>query len=83
MNFITTTEAAAKLRITPSLVARYCRAGKIAAVKVGRDWLIDGDALRTWKPNPVGYPAGRARFTGIVEHHQCKCNVVFKDDAPE
>ena len=61
MNLITTTAAAAKLGITPGLVCRYCRSGKIHAVKVGRDWLIDADRLHEFTANPVGYPAGRAR----------------------
>ena len=66
-NLITTTEAATRLGITPGLVCRYCRSGRITAVKVGRDWLIDADALRTWKPNPVGYPAGIPRHEAPSE----------------
>ena len=60
-NLITTHDAAHRLGITPGLVCRYCRDGRIAAVKVGRDWLIDGDRLHEFKANPVGYPAGRQR----------------------
>jgi len=56
MNYITTNEAAARLGITPGLVCRYCRSGRIAAIKPGRDWLIDSDRLREYQPNPVGRP---------------------------
>ena len=61
MNLITTHAAAHRLGITPGLVCRYCRDGRIHAVKVGRDWLIDADRLREFKANPVGYPAGKSR----------------------
>jgi excisionase family DNA binding protein len=41
----TTAEAAERLRMTPTGVARKIKRGQLPAVKVGKQWLIRKDAL--------------------------------------
>jgi excisionase family DNA binding protein len=41
----TTAEAAEILRMKPDLVARKIKTGQLAAVKVGKQWLIRKDTL--------------------------------------
>ena len=41
-------EAAAFLRVHPEHLRRLSRAGKVPAVKVGRSWRYDPEALREW-----------------------------------
>ncbi len=44
-------ETAARWGVTPSLVCRWCRAGKIkGAVKMGRDWMIPVTSPRPVEP---------------------------------
>ena len=38
---LTVLQAATRLGIHPSLVARYCAQGRLQAEKPGRDWQID------------------------------------------
>lgn len=52
----TTVEAAEYLGMDGSLIRRYCRKGKLRAIKVGRDWLIEKKALDQFEPNPPGNP---------------------------
>jgi excisionase family DNA binding protein len=40
MEFLTTPEVAARLRLTPDTVRRMCAAQTITATKVGRQWLV-------------------------------------------
>ena len=58
-NALTTTEAAEILGIRDTMVRRYCRAGKLIAQKVGRDWLIPKKSVESFEPEPVGNPAFR------------------------
>ena len=53
----TTREAAAFLGVTRRRVQQLVKRGQLKARKVGRDWLIDDDALRRYVPQPVGRPA--------------------------
>lgn len=46
---LTTDEVAADLHCKPETVTRWLCRGEIPAIKVGRRWLIDEDAFRTWK----------------------------------
>lgn len=50
----TATEAAERWGVTPSLVRRYCRDGRVRAVKDGGGWSIPGDYVRehTRPPRP-------------------------------
>ena len=41
-------EAAVMLRVTPRTVSRWCRDGKLRAIKIGRVWRI-----RTWDGQPI------------------------------
>jgi excisionase family DNA binding protein len=56
MALIGSTEAARRLGITPSLVARYLREGRIKAVKIGKTWAIDEKALAKLDRRPRGRP---------------------------
>ncbi len=44
--FETVSETAERLGITVSLVRRYCRAGRLAAEKLGRDWMVYEGAVK-------------------------------------
>ncbi len=55
--FVSVPQAATVLGITPSLLTRYCRAGRIGE-KVGCRWLISSeelDAFRKVDRHPGGY----------------------------
>ncbi len=56
--FYTVGEAADVLRIDASLVTRYCRQGRIPAIPVGRQWLIEESGLEKFSRQPriVGNP---------------------------
>lgn len=61
--YLTTIEAAERLRETPETVARRCKAGVIPAAKVGRSWriaesVIDG-MLRPTNRSRVSSTAGK------------------------
>jgi len=43
---LTTTDAAARLGLTPGRVRQMIRAGQLPAVKAGRDWLIEEKNLK-------------------------------------
>lgn len=60
-NLFTTDEAAEFLGLDRSLIARYCRSGRLAAKKAGRDWVITKDALAAFKkiPREPGNPEFR------------------------
>lgn len=45
---LTVEEAAEHLRLHPSTVYRLARRGELPAVKVGRQWRMDGEALQEW-----------------------------------
>ena len=56
---LSTTQAAAEFGFSPAYVARLAQEGKVKAQKIGRDWLIDRDAMllytNSWqarKPGP-------------------------------
>lgn len=42
---LTVAEVATRLGIDPSLVARYCKAGRLQAEKPARDWLIEPESV--------------------------------------
>ncbi len=49
MNMITTSQAAIELKISPRRIRQLIQIGKIAAWKVGRDWIIDITSLKEVK----------------------------------
>lgn len=51
--YLTATEAAEVLRMTPYEVARLCREGSIRASRPGRAWLIRPDAIRAYVEGEV------------------------------
>ena len=57
-NMFNSTEAADYLGLTDSMVRRYCRLGKIAAERFGRNWAITKRELDKFKRTPrmVGNP---------------------------
>ena len=42
---LTTKEAAEYLRVSRATILRCCRAGRLPAVRIGRQWRIDTDQL--------------------------------------
>ena len=53
---LTTTQAAEVLGVTPVRVRQLIEAGRLKAVKVGRDWLIDPPDLEAVKVRTPGRP---------------------------
>jgi excisionase family DNA binding protein len=45
MNLLTTTEVAARLKVTPRRILAMIEAGKIRAIRPGREYLIEESAL--------------------------------------
>jgi len=59
MRYLTTTEAAAALKVNQSRIRQLCRAGLATGAKrMGRDWLIPENALSKLAKRPK---AGRPR----------------------
>ncbi len=56
MNLLTTAEAAARLKISPRRVQALISAGRLAATKHGRDWLIEEHALEAVAERKPGRP---------------------------
>ena len=55
-------QAAERLDLSPSLIRRYCRQGRLG-VRVGGRWVIPSDHLEQFvkEPRSIGYPKGRPR----------------------
>jgi excisionase family DNA binding protein len=53
---LTTTEAAAALGVTPQRIRALIAAGRLRAVKVGRDWLIRPPDLEAVRVRTSGRP---------------------------
>lgn len=53
---LTTTQAAAFLTTDPSTVRRWCESGRMTATKFGHIWVIDSDALVSFKRPARGRP---------------------------
>jgi len=51
-------QAAEELGLSPVMMRRYCKEGRIDAKKVGALWVITREALEAFKktPRPVGRP---------------------------
>jgi excisionase family DNA binding protein len=56
MKIIGTAEAARRLNVTQSRVRAMIDAGRLKAIKVGREWLIDPKDLDAVKDRKVGRP---------------------------
>lgn len=59
---ITTTQAASRLGISRARVGQFIRTGRLRAMRLGRDWRIEPQALCTVidRPGP-GWKKGRKR----------------------
>jgi len=56
MKIISTTEAARRLKVSPSRVRALIKAKRLKAMKVGHEWLIDPKDLEAVKERKVGRP---------------------------
>lgn len=54
--YLTVTEAADVIGVDGSQVRRYCIDKKLAAVKVGQQWMIKRDDARKFERPPAGNP---------------------------
>lgn len=65
---LTTAQAADLRNVNSSTIRRWCETGKIRAVKVGRDWMIDGDSLIVKHQHPARKgPVNRVSLSCCVE----------------
>lgn len=56
-NLLTVEQVASMKNCHPETVKRAIRAGRFpSARKVGSVWLLPEDAVKNWKPRPVGRP---------------------------
>jgi excisionase family DNA binding protein len=57
-HLVSTAEAAALVGRHESLIRRFCRQGRIPALRVGRFWVLDVDDVRRFfaTERPVGRP---------------------------
>lgn len=55
-NFLTVTEAAARMGLAPVTVRLLVRQGHLAAEKAGAAWLIPVSAIENFAPRPKGRP---------------------------
>ena len=58
---LNTAQAARALGLTPGRVVQLIHAGRLPAEKLGRDWVIDPQAVAAFVPGKIGYPKGRPR----------------------
>lgn len=56
MKYLTTTQAAELLGVTPSRVRQLILAGRLPAQKIGRDLFIKEQDIIIFKKRPVGRP---------------------------
>jgi len=57
MTTLSVTQAAARLNVHPATVRRWCAAGILPAQRLGaRSWMIDAEALDTFKAPRRGPP---------------------------
>jgi len=58
---LTTAEAAELLNVSPSRVLQHIKAGRLLAMKIGRDWILTPQAVAAFEPHPNGRRGGRPR----------------------
>lgn len=54
MDLISTSEAAARLKVHPKTVARLVRSGEVRATKVANRWLIDASTIEVFGKTYAG-----------------------------
>lgn len=64
MDLYNINQAARMLGLSPSILRRYCRQGRLGQ-KVGKSWIISSSDLEQFvkEPRRVGYPKGRPRHS--------------------
>jgi len=60
-NLLTTTTAASELGITSGRVRAMIAAGRLKAIRAGRDWLIEAKALAGVRDRKTGRPPKKRR----------------------
>lgn len=63
--YLTVKETAERLRTAPQTVYRWCRAGKLAAVKIDKEWRIPADQL-TQRSEPAGFMPLDALLSALI-----------------
>lgn len=63
-DYLTTDEAAQKLRVAPCTVTRLIRSGQLPALRAGRRWLIDPQQLDRWLVDRTAKLTGPSRQSG-------------------
>jgi excisionase family DNA binding protein len=59
MDYLTPEEVAARLRVTPKTVRRYCQLGQLKAARVGRQWRISENMLEKFLNKEPDAPADK------------------------
>lgn len=62
--YLTTDEVAEMLRVTPQAVNKWCREGKLKAIRAGRRWRITRAALNEFTQQ--GVPPQSPKASGLV-----------------
>ncbi|HAI21723.1 MAG TPA: hypothetical protein DCM14_07515 [Clostridiales bacterium UBA8153] len=70
---LTIDEAAEYLRVTPATIYRWCRAGRLPALKIGKQWRVSASDLRDWleqqkdqEPEVVAFGRTPEHVLGLV-----------------
>jgi excisionase family DNA binding protein len=50
-NIMTTKEVSSYLKLHPITICKFTKEGKIPAIKIGRSWRFDKDAIDEWIAN--------------------------------
>ena len=67
--YLTVEEAAARLRVTPQTVYRWCRSGRLQATKIGKGWRIPARQL-PGDPQQVGLLPLETLLVSLIEQPQ-------------
>ena len=72
-DLLTIQEAADRLGVSRWRIYALIRAGRLPAIKLGRDWIVQPADLQLVADRKPGYPAGRPRKTRLkippTDHH--------------
>ena len=70
-DFISTSEAAEILKLTPNMICKLARAGEIVGgKKIGRDWIFPRSAVLAYTPRGAGWPKGKPRKLTAKEERE-------------
>jgi excisionase family DNA binding protein len=70
-NYVSTAEAAEITGYKQEHINLLCRKEKIVAEKIGRNWLVNIESLKKYKPGPQGFAAHPDRNPRKISN----CNV--------